>query len=178
MELTDICPLETWEALENNLFTKFNFQGSVFNPKGIRISQVKNWSNDLCPAIKATENGQTYICSSAHMNMNALAKKSQAPVIEECDAGFVKLVVPILYKDEFLGVAGGCGLLAEDGDADTYAVNKIAGIDEATVEKLTQELPVITHEELAAANTYLQKQVSLILENYAKKESRSKKESQ
>lgn len=169
MELTDICPLETWETLENNLFTKFNFQGSVFNPKGIRISQVKNWSNDLCPAIKATENGQTYICSAAHMNMNALAKKSQAPVIEECDAGFVKLLVPIIYKDEFLGVAGGCGLLTEEGDADTFAVNKMAGIDEATVEKLAQELPVILQEDLDAASTYLQEQVSLIMENYTKK---------
>jgi len=47
MELTDICPLETWEALENNIFTKFNFQGSVFNPKGIRISQVQiSWILD------------------------------------------------------------------------------------------------------------------------------------
>lgn len=171
MELTDICPLETWEALENNLFTRFNFQGSVFNPKGIRISQVKNWSNDLCPAIKATENGQTYICSAAHMNMNAMAKKSQAPVIEECDAGFVKLLVPIIYKDEFLGVAGGCGLLTEDGDADIFAINKMAGIDEATVEKLAQELPVITDEDLAAAGTYLQEQVSLIMDAYTKKES-------
>ena len=93
MELTDICPLSRWEELENAIFEKFNFQGSVFNPKGIRISQVKNWSNDLCPAIKATENGQTYICSSAHMNMTAMAKASQAPVIEECDAGFVKLAI-------------------------------------------------------------------------------------
>ena len=169
MELTDICPLKTWETLENNLFAKFNFQGSVFNPEGIRISQVKNWSNDLCPAIKATKNGQTYICSAAHMNMNALAKKSQAPVIEECDAGFVKLLVPIIYKDEFLGVAGGCGLLTEDGDADTFAINKMAGIDEATVEKLTQELPVITQEDLDAAGTYLQEQVALIMDDYAKK---------
>jgi ligand-binding sensor protein len=169
MELTDICPLETWEALENNLFTKFNFQGSVFNPKGIRISQVKNWSNDLCPAIKATKNGQSYICSTAHMNMSAMAKKTREIVIEECDAGFVKMVVPIIYNDEFIGVAGGCGLLAEDGDADTFAVNKIAGIDETTVEELTRELPLITHEEMDAATTFLQEQVSLILENYRQK---------
>jgi ligand-binding sensor protein len=171
MELTNICPLKTWEALENNLFVKFNFQGSVFNPEGIRISQVKNWSNDLCPAIKATENGQTYICSAAHMNMNALAKKSQAPVLEECDAGFIKLLVPIIYKGEFLGVAGGCGLLTEDGEADIFAVNKMAGIDESTVEKLARELPVITQQELNSATTYLQEQVSLILENYAQKAS-------
>ena len=170
MELKDICPLATWEALENNLFTKFNFQGSVFDPKGIRITQVKNWSNDLCPAIKATEKGQSYICSVAHMNMTAMAKNSKEAVIEECDAGFIKLVVPIIYNDEFIGVAGGCGLLTEDGDADIYAVNKIAGIEEATAYKLAEELPVITHEELAAATVYLQDQVALILDGYRQKE--------
>ncbi|MCP3940760.1 MAG: hypothetical protein GY710_04670 [Desulfobacteraceae bacterium] len=171
MKLTDICPLETWEELENNLFTKFNFQGSIFNPEGVRICPAKNWSNDLCPAIKATENGQNYICSVAHMNMTAMAKNTGAQVLEECDAGFLKFMIPIIYDGQFLGVAGGCGLLAEDGDADTFAINKIAGIDEKKVEELSRELPLITHEEMTVASAYLQEQVSLILDNYRKKES-------
>lgn len=43
MTLLDICPMETWEALEIELYDKFNLQGSVFNPEGIRITQVKNF---------------------------------------------------------------------------------------------------------------------------------------
>jgi hypothetical protein len=39
------------------------------------------------------------------------------------------------------------------------------------VEKLARELPVITQQELNSATTYLQEQVSLILENYAQKAS-------
>ncbi len=109
MTLLDICPMETWEALEIELYDKFNLQGSVFNPEGIRITQVKNFSNPLCPAIKAVEKGQTFICSAAHMNMTAMVKQSRKPAVEECDAGLTKLVVPIYYKDEFVGVAGGCG---------------------------------------------------------------------
>ena len=139
MELTDICPLSAWETLENEIFEKFNFQGSVFNPEGIRITEVKNWSNQLCPAIKSTEKGQSFICSVAHMNMTAIAKNTGATVVEECDAGFSKIVVPIYLEDEFLGVAGGCGLVAEDGEADTFAVTQMAGIDESRVEALAKE---------------------------------------
>lgn len=168
MELTDIGPLSVWETLENNIFAKFNFQGSVFNPQGMRITQVKNWSNDLCPAVKATEKGQSYICSVAHMSMTAMAKNTKKPVIEECDAGFMKLVVPIFLDDEFIGVAGGCGLLSQDGDADTFAVNKIAGIDEKTVEELTRELPVITDEDMAKAQVYIQNEVAAILAGHDK----------
>ncbi len=164
MELTDICPLSRWETLENEIFEKFNFQGSVFNPKGIRITQVKNWSNKLCPAIKATEKGQSYICSMAHMNMTAIAKNSRATVVEECDAGFTKVVVPIYHGDEFLGVAGGCGVLTEDGEADTFAVNKITQMDENSLEELTRDLPVLSARDLARAAEFIESQVALILE--------------
>jgi ligand-binding sensor protein len=141
MKITDICPLETWEALEKELFEKFNFQGSVFTPEGVRISGVKNFSNPLCPAIKATEKGQTFICSAAHMNMTALVKNSRQPLVEECDAGLIKVVVPIFHKDEFLGVAGGCGLLAPDGEVDTFAVSKLAEIQETKISDLSESIP-------------------------------------
>ena len=167
MELTDIGPLSRWEELENAIFEKFNFQGSVFNPKGIRITQVKNWSNKLCPAIKSTEKGQSYICSVAHMNMSAIAKNTQTTVVEECDAGFSKIVVPIFFQDEFMGVAGGCGLIAEDGEADTFAVNKIAEIDETQVEELAKDLPMISAEDMDAAASFIETQVTQILSEYA-----------
>lgn len=166
MELTDICPLSKWEALENEIFTKFNFQGSVFNPGGIRITDVKNWSNDLCPAIKSTDKGQTYICSVAHMNMSTIAKNTHASVEEECDAGFAKIVVPIYHEDEFLGVAGGCGLIGEDGEVDTFAVTKIADMDEAQVETLAKDLPVISAKRMAEATEFIETQVSRILADY------------
>ncbi len=168
MELTDICPLSRWETLENDIFEKFSFQGSVFNPAGIRITQVKNWSNKLCPAIKATEKGQSYICSVAHMNMTAIAKNTRKSMEEECDAGFTKIVVPIYLKDEFLGVAGGCGLVAEDGEADTFAVTKIAEMEEAQVEDLARDLPTISSEKLAEARNFIQDQIAQILDDHKK----------
>ncbi|MFO7912711.1 MAG: PocR ligand-binding domain-containing protein [Desulfotignum sp.] len=163
MELTDLCPLETWENLEKELFEKFNFQGSVFTPDGVRITDVKNFNNQLCPAIKATEKGQTYICSAAHMNMTAMAKNQGKPVVEECDAGLTKLVVPIFFENEFLGVAGGCGLLAEGNDVDTFAVTKIAEMDEALVTDLAGSVPRTSGDIITTVGTFIQERVAQIL---------------
>jgi ligand-binding sensor protein len=160
MELIDICPLPQWEDLENDIFNRFHFQGSVFNPEGIRITQVKNWSNRLCPAIKSTEKGQSYICSVAHMNMNAMVRNSREPAVEECDAGFTKVVVPIYVDDEFLGVAGGCGLILEGDELDSFAVTKIAGLPEDKVETLSQDLATISQDRLDEAVTFIQDQVA------------------
>ncbi len=163
MELTDLCPLETWENLEKELFEKFNFQGSVFTPDGVRITDVKNFNNQLCPAIKASEKGQTYICSAAHMNMTAMAKNLGKPVVEECDAGLTKLVVPIFFENKFLGVAGGCGLLSEGNDVDTFAVTKIAEMDESLVTELAGSVPRISDDLIATVSTFIQDRVAQIL---------------
>jgi len=168
MKITDICPLETWEALENELFEKFNFQGSVFTPEGVRISAVKNFSNPLCPAIKANEKGQTFICSAAHMNMTALVKNSREPLVEECDAGLIKVVVPIFHKDEFLGVAGGCGLLAPDGEVDTFAVSKLAEMEETKISDLSESVPQISAQTIDDAVNFIQKRVQQILDTCPK----------
>ena len=118
--------MESWENIENGLFELFNLQGSVFNTDGIRITKTKNWSNRLCPVIKSLDKGQSFICAVAHMNMANQAKQTKKYVIEECDAGLLKLLVPIFFKDEYLGVIGGCGLLAEDGEIDTFAMEHLA----------------------------------------------------
>ena len=163
MELTDLCPLETWENLEKELFEKFNFQGSVFTPDGVRITDAKNFNNQLCPAIKANEKGQTFICSAAHMNMTAMAKKQRTAVVEECDAGLIKLVVPIFFEDAFLGVAGGCGLLTEDNDVDTFAVTKLAAMDEALVTDLAGSVPRISSDLIPTVSTFIQDRLTQIL---------------
>ena len=170
MELTDLCPLETWENLEKELFEKFNFQGSVFTPDGVRITDVKNFNNPLCPAIKATEKGQTYICSAAHMNMTAMAKNLGKPVVEECDAGLTKLVVPIFFENEFLGVAGGCGLLTEGNDVDTFAVTKIAEMDETLVTDLAGSVPQISGDLIVTVSTFIQDRLTQILASCHQKE--------
>ena len=169
MELTDICPLSQWERLENDIYDRFRLQGSVFNPQGMRITQVKNWSNRLCPSIKSTEKGQSFICSVAHMNMTAMVKNSREAVVEECDAGFAKVVVPIFVDDEFLGVAGGCGLVAEGEEADTFAVTQLSGIPEAEVAELSSDLPFISKESIGEVTAFIQDRLAGLVSDYQKK---------
>ncbi len=166
MKLTQILPIMYWNQIENSLFDKFNLQGSVFDTKGIRISKIKNWSNPLCPVIKSLEKGQSFICATAHMNLANQAMQSKAPVIEECDAGLLKLVVPIFQNDEYLGVVGGCGLSAEGSEVDVFSINKLAGIDEKTIERLASDIPTITHDQACSACYYIEDQLEMIFDRF------------
>lgn len=166
MELTDIAPLEEWVQIEKEAFEKFNLQSSVFNTEGVRISGTKCWANKICPEIKSTDKGQTFICATAHMNMANQSKNEKAPVIEECDAGLFKIVVPIFFNDEFLGTAGGCGLVLEDGEVDSFAINKITDIDEDKIEKLSEKIPSITDETAETVGNFFIDKIHELVQKY------------
>ena len=113
MKLTDLLPLNEWVELERDITARFGPSGNIFDTEGIRITDYRNWANRLCPVIKANDKGQSFICAVAHQNLAAQAKQSRKPIIEECDAGIAKIVVPIIVEGEFIGAACGCGCLLE-----------------------------------------------------------------
>jgi ligand-binding sensor protein len=165
MKLTDLAPLEKWIELEKDIHKRSGLDVNVFDTKGYRISDFKNWANRLCPEIKATDKGQSFICAPAHMNIAALAMRSKRPVIEECDAGMLKLVVPIIFNDEYVGAVGACGFLLDDGEVDSFLVNKMTDINEDKVEGLTEGIESITTEKAEMLAQYITEQIAGIVAN-------------
>ena len=166
MKLTDIAPLNIWLELEQKINERSGLNASVFDVDGVRITDFKRWANKLCPLIKGNEEGQNTICAVAHQNIAAQAKSSRKPVIAECDAGLMKLVVPIFINGEFLGVAGGCGYVLGNGEVDTFMVNKTIGIAEEKLADLSDEIPVMTPEQAQSHTEFIQSEIERILQDY------------
>jgi ligand-binding sensor protein len=162
MRLTDIIPLEKWMELEKKVHDKSGLDSNVFDTKGYRITEYKQWVNRLCPVVKDSDKGQSFICAIAHMNIAAIAMNTRKPVIEECDAGLVKLVVPIFYNDEFLGALGACGLLLDDGEVDSFMVNKTIGLEESEIESLSNDIQTITTQKLEALADYIHNEIDTL----------------
>ena len=165
MKLTDIAPEDAWMELEEEINKRSGLDANVFSVKGYRISECKNWANKLCPAIKATDKGQSFICAPAHMNIAAQAMRTKKTVIEECDAGMVKMVVPVFVADEFIGAIGACGFLLDDGEIDSFLINKMTDIDEEEIERLSQGIPAITTVKAESLSKYITGQIEKILSN-------------
>ncbi len=156
MKLTDILPLEKWVAFEKELHEKSGLDVNVFGTDGVRISDFKAWVNKLCPVVKANDKGQSFICAVAHMNIAEMARQAKKTVIEECDAGLVKMVVPIFVNDTFLGAVGACGLVLDDGEVDSFMVNKTIDLEEEEIEKLSLDIGNVTTNELEAFGQYIE----------------------
>jgi len=169
MELTDLLPLEKWKELEKEITRRSGLDANIFNIDGIRITDYKNWANKLCPTIKATDKGQSYICAVAHMNLSAQAKQAKKSLVEECDAGLVKIIVPIFMKDEFLGAVGACGYLLDGGEVDSFLVNMTTGIDEEEIERLSVDIETISIGKARAILSFIEEEISKIIHKFEKK---------
>lgn len=166
MKLTDIRSIEEWIELEEDIHDRFGVDTNVFNVEGFRVTDFKKWVNRLCPAIKADDRGQSFICAVAHMNIAGMARHAKKPAIEECDAGLMKLVVPVFAKGEFIGAVGACGVLMNDNDVDSYMIKRTIEMDEERIEELSDDIIRITREDAENLAQYVSERIDKITGDY------------
>lgn len=166
MNLTDIQPMEKWLELEKEIYRRSGMRASVYDVNGVGITGKSKHANELCAEIRATGKGQTYICAVAHQNMAAIAQNTQKTVIEECDAGLIKIVVPVFVNGEFVGAAGGCGLLAESGEIDDFMINKTAELPEARITDLAATVGTLTLEAAEELAAFIETQIEAMVSAY------------
>jgi hypothetical protein len=81
----------------------------------------------------------------------------------------MKLVVPIFLNGGFLGVAGGCGYILENGEVDTFMVNKTIGIAEEKLMNLSDDIPVMTPEQAKSHAKFIQVEIKQIIKQHENK---------
>ena len=160
MKLTDVLPVEDWAELEREIYEASGMRPRVYDVEGVGVTDPSVFGNELCARIQSIPKAQTFICAVAHNNMAVMARNTREPVVEECDAGMVKIVVPIFVGDEFVGAAGACGKLAEDGEVDAFMVNRSSDIPEEEVEALAADVPSAPWSEMEALAAFIQDRLS------------------
>jgi len=154
MEITNIMSTERWKQLAEDIYTLFGFNGAVLDKNNVLVHSSTKWANRICPDIKGGDN--RILCASAQKRLSKMAEEKREPVIDECDAGFVKFVVPIFSDDEFLGTVSGCGSLLEDSETDSFYIGKLLNKDEKEIKDLLNAVCRISQDRVEEAIRYVQ----------------------
>jgi len=160
MNMTDLLAKEEWAALEKELHDRWGVNACAYGADGFTFTGYKNFGNPLCPAIKAKPAGIQAICSVAHQNMAAQAKTTHKTVVSECDAGMLKICVPVFSNSEFVGIVGGCGKLPEGGEIDAFAIEKATGLSEAEILALAAKVTPLSAAQIQEITTFLEGKVA------------------
>jgi len=153
MTLLEIMDMDGWKALEREIHQLTGMNPGVFDAKGAKLTDLALFGNALCPRIKGSPEGRRDICATANQVLSGRAAKTGTPVVEECDAGMLKIVVPILSGGEFIGTIGACGGMLEGSEPDLFHVGKIIGQDPAALSADAAKAPRLSRQradELAA----------------------------
>jgi ligand-binding sensor protein len=163
MILTDILTTEQWLEFQKNIYERSGLNVSVFDAEGTMISNYKEWANRLCPVIKGHPKGKAIICTVANNNISLMAKKSKKSVIEECDAGMLKIAVPVYKNDEYLGVISCCGLLQEGSEVDAFLIHKMTDINREEIENPSKDLKTLPADKISAVIKYIEDEMNKLI---------------
>ena len=169
MILTDLLSEEEWNDFVKDLHEKFGICCSVSDTEGAHVSHYENWCNRICPVIKKKPESTGAICAVAAQNFTAETKATRKPMIGECDIALVKVAAPIFVGDTFLGTAGGCGLLPEDGEVEEFMVQKTTGLEEEKIAELANGIEIISETRAGEFADYIAARIAEVVSRYESK---------
>lgn len=145
MKLTDLFTKEEWDKVLGVYKTVMGIAPITLDAEGTMIN-TPVFTCDACRLIKESPEGNRR-CLESQRQMVDKAKSFREAVVEECHAGFTKVVIPIFFREEFLGVTGGCNILCENQlrqEAFYVELARELGIDSLQLWKGVQGARIVT----------------------------------
>lgn len=163
MKLTDIASAEAWQQLAKGIYDKFRLNGGVIDNEGTVVHPPLGlWANKICPLVKGGNESRS-VCASAQKGMSDNAGETKKTVIQRCDIGFTKFVVPVFSDDKFLGTVSGCGVLAEGNEADEFYISKLLNMKEKEIKELAKSVRSVSADDLNKAIKHVEDALKNIL---------------
>ena len=145
----DLKSQEEWTGILARVAEATKMTATLTDDKGNHILDEKGERYPLCRKIRENDASRTFICSQTNMAMLEDVKQARKPVIDECEAGLVRMVVPIFRDDVLIGQLTACGLVSkEEEEIDPFLIAKQVGVSESEVEDLATLTPAVSKEEI------------------------------
>ncbi len=160
MRIEDLLPVAAWKKFEQALHRDTGLNACVFDADGNRITDFVAWANGLCPVVKSKPASAQAICSVAHQEIARQARVTRQPAVAACDAGMLKICVPIFVDDVFVGIAGGCGTLEDPDHLEPFHVSRAVELPEARIVELAADIPIMTADKAARTAAFIAERVA------------------
>lgn len=155
----DVNGKEEWEEILDGFARDTNMTACLMDKDGgMLFCRVERYP--LCAAVRGNPDATTSICSQTNMAMLAVVGKTNKPEVDMCEAGLLRVVVPVLHNGEMIGQVTACGVASKDEEADTFRVSKELDISEEKAKELLRSTPFGTEEGLQNAAARLFEQLS------------------
>ena len=147
MGVYDIRSKEEWQKILDDVCEEAGMPAALVDEKNTMM-QVSGERNPLCSIIRGKKESLSFICGQTQQFMAEQAKSTREPVIDLCEAGLLKFVVPIFSGSDFKGSVTACGSCVPSEDIETFIITKNTEIDESEISTLAERIAEIDQEEV------------------------------
>jgi ligand-binding sensor protein len=138
---------EKWEEILNRFARDANMTACLTDDTGKQLICAAD-RYPLCAAVRETPDALMSICSQTNTAMLAVIKKTLQPEVDVCEAGLIRVVVPVVRDGVLVGQVTACGLASNDEELSSFLVAKEVAITEDKVLELAKATPFGSEEEL------------------------------
>jgi len=143
----DLNSRETWQELLDETQSAVSMPAALLDPDNI-ILQSSGERNELCREIRSRDKAKPVICGQSQQFMAKMARTQKSSVVEICEAGMAKLVVPVFHDQNYLGSITTCGSKLPEPEIETYLIEKATDIGEHTIAEMAEKVPIVQKEQL------------------------------
>jgi ligand-binding sensor protein len=142
MDVYDMRSKEEWQKTLDHVFRELDMPAALLDNKNI-ILQTSGERNALCLAIRSNNEALPLICGQTQQTMAKQAETTKAPVIDACNAGLSKFVIPLFVADEWVGSFTACGSSIPYEDIEDFIIGQSTKMSEKDIGRLKQQVSPI-----------------------------------
>jgi ligand-binding sensor protein len=143
----DLKSKEEWEEILSGFSSETKMTSCLNDEAGNHIFCVSD-RYPLCSTIRTNQDALTFICAQTNTAMTAVVSKTRKPEVDFCEAGLIRVVVPVVRDGAMVGQITACGLSSDDEELNAFLVSKEVGIPEDKVLELAEATPAGSEDEL------------------------------
>jgi ligand-binding sensor protein len=138
---------ENWQELLDEAKSAVGMPAALLDQNNA-ILQSSGERNELCTEIRSRKEALPVICGQSQKFMAETARTQKTPVVEICEGGLAKLVVPIFREQNYLGCITTCGSLLPKTEVETFLIQKTSGMGEDAITAMAEKVPIVQKEDL------------------------------
>lgn len=98
--------------------------------------------------------------------VGAEVRNARASAVTDCDAGLMVVCVPVFVGGEFVGMVGGCGGFRDGAEAESFLIEKSAGLSEEQVAELCSDMREYSEDEAQGIARHIEGRVAEIVKDF------------
>ncbi len=131
-----------WREVLQDLAGEMGMVATLVDPEGKILLHIGDYT-DVCVRVRKRQETLAFICGQTSQVLMRQAERSKQPVVDVCQIGLCKMVIPLFRGERFLGAVTACSRALVGEELDPFLVAHELGIEEEDALELVQSVPQV-----------------------------------